>query len=128
MIVNLLRFAFREGTTPEQEEEVLAAMRRTASLDPVAFSAVGRDIGDPAEGFTHTYLVGIPDLAALERYMHDPVHISGDEVILPHLARLGAVRMADDADPGVGAEVAALHRAKVAKYPEWGRALDALAV
>ncbi|QFZ21718.1 Dabb family protein [Saccharothrix syringae] len=125
MIVNLLRFRFREGTTPDQEAEVLAAMRRTASLDSAAFGVVGHDIGDPAEGFTHTYLVGIPDLDALERYMHDPVHIAGDEVILPHLARLAAVRMSDD-DPDVAAKVAELHLAKVAKYPEWGRAVDEL--
>lgn len=127
MIVNVLRFRFREGTTPEQEAEVLAAMRRTASLEWVTFSAVGRDIGDPAEGFTHTYLVGIADLEALERYMHDPVHLAGDDVILPHLDRLVGVRMSDDADPEVAAKVAALHGAKAARYPEWGRVIEALA-
>ncbi|WP_158839322.1 Dabb family protein [Saccharothrix deserti] len=126
MIVNVLRFSFREGTTPEQEAEVLAAMRRTATLEWVSFSTVGRDLGIPDEGFTHAYVVGIADLDALERYMHDPVHLAGDDTILPHLGRFGAVRFSDDGDPEVGAKVLALHLAKVAKYPEWGRQLDSI--
>lgn len=123
MIVNLLRFAFKDGTTEEQKEEVLAAMRRTASVESVAFATVGRDLGDPAEGYTHAYCVGIDGLEALERYMHDPVHLSGDEVILPRLQRLSAVRFTDDPDPDFGEKVVALHQEKVRTYPEWGEQL-----
>jgi hypothetical protein len=126
MIVNLLRFAFRPETTEEEQEEVLAAMRRTASVAAASFGTVGRDLGDPADGYTHAYCVGVADLAALERYLHDPVHLAGDDVILPRLARLSAVRFTDDPDPETGARIAALHRAKVARYPEWGAALDAI--
>nr|QEO73961.1 hypothetical protein [uncultured bacterium] len=124
MIVNLLRFSFREGTTAEQEAEVLAAMRRTASLEWVSFSTIGRDLGIPDEGFTHAYVVGIADLDALERYMHDPVHLAGDDTILPHMGRMSAVRFSDDGDPEVASKVLALHLAKVAKYPAWGRRID----
>jgi hypothetical protein len=49
-------------------------------------------------------------------------------VILPRVARLSAVRFSDDDDPEIGAKVFALHQAKVAKYPEWGRQVDAVAV
>ncbi|MEV0402896.1 Dabb family protein [Actinoallomurus sp. NPDC050550] len=126
MIVNLLRFSFKEETTEEQRAEVLAAMRRTATVDAASFSSVGQDLGDPAEGYTHAYCVGIEDLAALERYLYDPVHLEGDFGILLHLARLSAVRLSDDMDPQLGGKIMRMHLRKVATYPEWGRLLDAI--
>ncbi|MET8974205.1 Dabb family protein [Streptomyces sp. NPDC004539] len=123
MIVNILRFSFRPGTSEEDQATVLAAMRRTSTVESAAFGVVGDDMGDPADGYTHTYCVGVPDLAALERYMHDPVHLTGDDVILPHIQRITAVRFTDDPDPDVRAKVGALHEAKAAKYPAWARRL-----
>ncbi|MGI5126930.1 Dabb family protein [Pseudonocardia sp. CA-107938] len=120
MIVNVLRFSFKPEVPDEERAEVLAAMRRTASTEPVAFATVGQDLGDPAEGFTHAYLVGIPDLDALERYMHDPVHLAGDEYILGRLATLSAVRLSDDLAPDLGQKVYAMHNRKVEMYPQWG--------
>ncbi|MEV7680126.1 Dabb family protein [Streptomyces sp. NPDC088341] len=125
-MVHILRFAFKDGTTEEEKEGVLATMRRTAAVGPVSFSAVGQDLGDPDEGFTHAYCVGIEDLAALERYMHDPVHLAGDAGIVPYLARLSAVRLSDDMDPGLGGKIGAMHLRKVALYPEWGRLLETI--
>lgn len=101
-------------------------MRRTAGVESAAYGTVGRDLGDPAEEYTHAYCVGVADLDALERYLHDPVHLAGDDVILPRLARLSAVRFTDDADPGTGAGIAELHRAKLAKYPDRERLLTAI--
>ncbi|WP_214410831.1 Dabb family protein [Sphaerisporangium fuscum] len=126
MIVNILRFSFKEETTEEEKAEVLTAMRRTASVESVSFSTVGQDLGDPAEGYTHAYCVGVADLAALERYMHDPVHLAGDHVILPHLAGLSAVRLSDDMDPELNDKVTAMHLKKVATYPDWGRLVEAV--
>ncbi|MDH6698885.1 Dabb family protein [Streptomyces griseoviridis] len=126
MIVNTLRFSFRDGTTEEEKAEVLALMRRTSTVESAAFGVVGQDLGDPAEGFTHTYCAGVADLAALERYLHDPVHLAGDSTILPRLARLSAVRFSDDMDPGLGEKIMALHLEKVARYPQWGRLLDSI--
>ncbi|WP_353944884.1 Dabb family protein [Streptomyces sp. HUAS MG91] len=126
MIVNTLRFSFRDGTSEADKEAVLAAMRRTASTEPVAFGTVGRYLGDPAEGFTHVYCAGVPDLAALERYLHEPVHIDGDWLIIPHLQQLTAFRFSDDPDPDLDARILALHARKVEMYPEWGRLLDAI--
>ena len=45
-------------------EAVLAAMRRTAGVASAAVGAVGRDLGDPAEGYSHAYCVGVEDLAS----------------------------------------------------------------
>jgi len=126
LIVNVLRFSFKDGTTEEQKAEVLAAMRRTASVESTSFGVVGRDVGDPADGYTHAFLAGVEDLAALEQYMYDPVHLNGDYVILPHLARLSAVRFADDPDPELGAKIGAIAAGKIAKYPDWGRLLAAI--
>jgi hypothetical protein len=126
MIVNLLRFSFRENVGEAGREAVLAAMRRTAGVESAAFGSVGRDLGGPAEGYTHAYCVGVEDLETLERYMYDPVHLAGDHEILPRLARLSAVRFTDDGDPAIGAKIAALHQAKLARYPEWASLLDAI--
>jgi hypothetical protein len=127
MILNVLRLTLSDDTTAEQRADVLAALRRTASLPWVSFSSVGPDFADPT-GLTFGYAVAIDRLDALESYMHDPVHLSGDDVILPRVARLSAVRFSDDDDPDIAAKVFALHQAKVAKYPEWGRLVESIAV
>lgn len=126
MIVNLLRIRFKDGVTVEEQEEVLAVMRRTASLESVAFGAVGKDFGNPADGFTHSYLAAIPDLEALERYMHDPVHISGDELILDKLEQMSAVRFTDDTEPDLGKAVYEIAARKMKQYPDWARHIDEL--
>ncbi|TDO49974.1 stress responsive alpha/beta barrel protein [Kribbella sp. VKM Ac-2527] len=126
MFVNVLRFRFKDGIAVAQQEEVLALMRRTASLDSVAFGVVGQDLGDPADGFTHTYVTAVSDLAALERYMHDPLHLDGDDRMLDYLAKISAVRMSDDLDPDVGKSVYDLHARKAAMYPEWFQQINHL--
>ncbi|WP_063062804.1 Dabb family protein [Nocardia sienata] len=123
MIVNVLRFSFRDGVSEAEEALVLDTMRRTAGVESVLFGCVGRDIGDPRDGFTHAYTAAVADLAALERYLHDPVHLSGDPRIFPYIARLSAVRFSDDPDPDLTAKVEELHLQKVRTYPEWGRML-----
>lgn len=124
----MLRFAFKDGVTEEEREQVLAVMRRTASTESVAFGTVGQDLGGD-ERFTHAYCVGIPDLAALRRYMHDPVHLAGDPQILPYLSRIAiGPDLSDDLAPGLGADILALHEEKVALYPDWAAELGPLLV
>ncbi|MGW1742615.1 Dabb family protein [Nocardia sp. NPDC001965] len=123
MIVNILRFSFKADVPPDVQADALERMRRTASVDSVEFGVVGRDIGDPRDGFTHAYTAAVADLAALERYLHDPVHLAGDPHILPHFARLSAVRLSDDPDPELTAKIEDLHLQKVRTYPDWGRML-----
>lgn len=126
MIVNLLRIRFKDGVGVEEQEEVLAVMRRTASLASVVFGAVGKDFGNPADGFTHSYLAVVGDLEALERYMHDPVHLRGDDLILDKLEKMSAVRFTDDRDRGVGEAVYGIATRKMEQYPEWARRIDEL--
>ncbi|MGQ4601374.1 Dabb family protein [Nocardia sp. R6R-6] len=80
-----LRFPPRDHR--EQKAEVLAMMRRTASVESVSFSTVGQNLGDASEGLTQA-LHGSEDLDALERYMHDPVHLEGDPRIIPYIAKI----------------------------------------
>ncbi|RKT87866.1 Stress responsive A/B Barrel Domain [Saccharopolyspora antimicrobica] len=126
MIILMLRFALRAETTQAERATVLAAMRRTANLESVSFSAVGQDLGDSADGYTHAYCAGVRDLVALRRYLYDPVHLDGDLEILPHLARLSALQLSDDMDPELKEKIVAMHREKVVAYPEWGRLLDTI--
>lgn len=117
MIVNLLRLTLRDDITDDERAQVLDALRRTASVESVSFSTVGEELGDPT-GRVIGYVVGIADIPALERYMNDPVHLAGDDIILPRVSHASAVRFASEP---VGDEVFAVAAAKVAKYPEWGR-------
>lgn len=126
MIVNVQRFAFKDETTEEERAEVLAAMRRTAGAESVAYATVGRDLGDPAEGYTHAYLAAVEDVAALDRYMYDPAHLEGDFVILPRLSRLFAVRFSDDPDPELTERIREIYLGKIAAYPEWEDLLNAI--
>ncbi|WP_433680680.1 Dabb family protein [Nocardia sp. CA-119907] len=127
MIVHLLRFGFRAETTEEQKAEVLALMQRTASVGSVSFATVGQNLGDVGEGLTHAYCVGIEDLAALERYLHDPVHLAGDPQIIPHFQKVAiGPDVSDDPDPELRRKIMALHEAKLAKYPEWARQMDSI--
>ncbi|MDB5220605.1 MAG: hypothetical protein JWO86_8532 [Myxococcaceae bacterium] len=105
----------------------LAAFRRTAALDSVSFSCVGQDLGNPKDGFTHAYVVGIADLAALDRYLSDPIHRAGDFVIVPHLARLARTALSDDLDPALGAKVGVLWTRRVAADKEWLGLFDRIA-
>ncbi|WP_241995952.1 hypothetical protein [Kribbella antiqua] len=68
----------------------------------------------------------MPDLEALERYIHDPVHIAGDEQILDKIEKLSAVRFTDADDPDLGKAVYDLHVGKTQVYPEWGRRIEEL--
>jgi hypothetical protein len=115
VIVNVLRLTLRADITDDERVEVLEALRRTASLESVSFSTVGEEFGDSG---VIGYVVGIADIAALERYMHDPVHLAGDDIILPRVSHGSAVRFASEP---VGEQVYAIADAKVAQYPEWGR-------
>ncbi|MEU0542265.1 Dabb family protein [Nocardia sp. NPDC005978] len=126
MIVFVQRFSFDDAVGDAERAEVLDAIRRTISVESSVFSSLGPDLGDPAEGFTHAFVTALPDLDAVERYMRDPVHIAGDDFILPRLARQSAVRFTDDPDPALGERIYEIYRRRVDADPEWGRRVEAL--
>lgn len=126
MIVSAQRFRFRPDVTDEQKSHAIAAITAVSRLESVAFAVVGQDLGDPQEGFTHGYLVGIADLDALERYFRDPVHAAGDRAFLPLLEKVSGTGISDDADPELRDKVVALHAARVQRDPEYAELLSAI--
>ncbi|KAA0113961.1 Dabb family protein [Mycolicibacterium sp. P9-22] len=126
MIVSAQRFRFKADVTEEQKSHAIAAITAVSRLESVAFAVVGQDLGDPDEGFTHGYLVGIPDLDALERYFRDPVHDAGDRVFLPLLEKVTGIGISDDTDPDLRDRVVALHTARIQRDPEYAELLDAI--
>jgi hypothetical protein len=127
MIVHVLRFRFKEGTSDADLAAIEAALKRLAASDAVAFSTVGQDLGAP--DYTLAYCVAFDDVAALERYMlHEPAHGAADRAILPYVARIAAVDLSDDHDPELRAKISALHQRRLAtdhEFAEFMRSVEA---
>ena len=119
MIVNYLRFSFKENVPEEDKRTALNAISKTATLKSVSFSTVGQDLGNPADGYTHAYCVGIKDLETLDHYLSDPVHRRGDFVFLPLLEKLTRTAMSDDYDDSLGKKISELYMSKMNADPEW---------
>lgn len=110
MIYHILRIGWREGMSEADYEAAQAEFARLGALESVAHHVVGRDIGDPADGYTYSVCYAIPDLDAYARYCRDIR--PGEGVVVPFIARLSAFDITDEADPEVGEKIRALHRAR----------------
>lgn len=126
MIVSAQRFRFKPEVTAEQKARAIAAITAVSEVESVAFAVVGQDLGDPDDGYTHGYLVGIPDLQALERYFRDPVHAAGDRAFLPLVEKVTGIGVSDDMDHELRQKVVALHTARVLRDPEYAELLSAI--
>jgi hypothetical protein len=128
MIVHVLRFGFKSGTSANDKAKVKAALTRLAAVDPVKFSSIGQDLGDPAEGYEMAYCVAFNELADLKQYMlHEPAHRDADFAILPHLSKIAAVDMSDNPDPTLRDQIGALHQYRVTNDPEFAALLSSIA-
>ncbi|QIS10401.1 Dabb family protein [Nocardia arthritidis] len=120
MIVLIRRFRFRDELTEDEKAETLRLIRRTVTLGSARFGIVGQCLGDRTDGCTHAYSTGFDDLAALETYLYDPVHLAGDPDIVPHYAKLVlGPDVSDDPDPDLAAKIMAIHDRKLAAYPDY---------
>lgn len=119
MILNFLRFAFRDEVDEATKARAFEVLRRTASSDSVAFSVIGQDLGDPAAGYTHSYCVAVPDLGALERYLRQPAHREGDQFFLPLLSKLARSASSDDMHPELRDKVGAIAQKVLLDDAEW---------
>jgi hypothetical protein len=126
MIISAQRFRFKPDVSDEQKSRAIAAITAVSQVASVSFAVVGQDLGDPADGFTHGYLVAIADLPALERYFDDPVHAAGDRAFLPLVEKLSGTGISDDLDPDLRAKVVALHSQRIARDPEYAELLGAI--
>lgn len=119
MIVNIIRFAFRDELTETEKQRILAAITRTSKMDCVTFATVGKDMGNPADGYTHAYCAGIADLDALKNYFTDPIHREGDFIFLPAISRLFRFAITDDENPDLLEEITKIYLGVMEKDPEW---------
>ncbi|HEY0812241.1 MAG TPA: Dabb family protein [Pseudonocardia sp.] len=111
MIVHMWRARFKDGTSPADITAARSALSRLVATEPVTFSTVGRDIVD--EGYHLSYCAAFPDLAALQRYLHEPAQREADLLILPLLARIASVDITDDPDTDLAAKVGAMFQQRI---------------
>ena len=126
MIISAQRFSFKPGVGDEDKSRALAAVAALAGAEPVTFAFVGQDLGDPADGFTHGFSIGLADLDALKRYFDDPLHAAADRALLPLLKKTVGTGISDDDDPALRAKVVALHQRRVQRDPEYAALLNAI--
>jgi hypothetical protein len=126
MIITAQRFSFKPGVGEEDKSRAIAAVAALADAEPVAFVFVGQDLGDPADGFTHGFSIGLADLDALERYFDDPLHAAADRVLLPLLQKTVGSGVSDDGDPELRKKIVELHQRRVQRDPEYLALLNAI--
>lgn len=127
MIFHTVRFGFKAGVTADQRADTLKTLEGMAALESVAFSVLGRSLSGPESVLTHAYCIAFADLAALRRYLSDPVLHEGDQKILPLFARLSVEPdITDDTDPDLGAKITTAFEETVADHPEWGQLLQSI--
>lgn len=88
----------------------------------MSFSRWARISRDPT-GRTIGYVSRAGRHRRTERYLHDPIHLRGDELILPNLAGGSALHFATEP---VADQVNQMAAAKAAKCLEWGKRVNEL--
>ncbi|MCV7289437.1 Dabb family protein [Mycolicibacterium wolinskyi] len=126
MIISAQRFSFKPGVCENDKSRALAAVAALAEAEPVEFAFVGRDLGDPAGGFTHGFSIGLADLDALERYFDHPLHAAADRALLPLLQKTVGTGLSDDDDADLRAKIVELHQRRVQRDPEYVALLSAI--
>ncbi|MFI9503279.1 Dabb family protein [Nocardia sp. NPDC052566] len=127
MIVHTVRFGFKDSVTAEQRASGLRILAGMAALESVSYSTLGRSLGGPHPALTHAYCIAFEDLAALCRYLNDPVLHEGDREFLPLLAHLSVdPDITDDADPDLGAKITSAFEQAVTDYPVWAESLQSV--
>ncbi|WP_129790043.1 Dabb family protein [Promicromonospora panici] len=108
MIIHGNRFTIKPGTDPEQLEEALESLRNHGRVIPSVKSfVVGRDYGGEYE-WGATFV--LEDLQGYWEYLIHPAHQNTDRVGLPLVEKFASFDITDDADPEMGAKIAALHQ------------------
>jgi Stress responsive A/B Barrel Domain len=127
VIAHVLRFRFKEETSQEEFEAAMAAFRRTGQVPTISSAIVGRYAGNPADGFTHSAVYVLADLATLERFMYEPVHREADFVVHPLIASMDAFDISDDDEPDLDAKIMDIQQRRLAADPELAELLGIVA-
>jgi hypothetical protein len=116
MIYHGVRFTLKQGVEPQQLEEALESLRNQGRVIPSVKSfVVGRDFGGEYE-WGAFYV--IEDLDGYWEYLIHPAHLHSDHIGLPLVETFVSFDITDDADPEMGAKIAALHQRRYEEYPD----------
>jgi hypothetical protein len=116
MIYHGNRFTLKPGADPEQVEVALESLRNQGrSIPAVKSFVVGRDFGGEFE-YGATYV--LEDLDGYWEYLVHPAHLNTDRVGLPLVEKFVSFDISDDADPELGAKIAALHKRRYDTMPD----------
>ena len=124
MIYHGIRFSLKPGVSEEDVAAGLQAMRdASAAIPSIRQHVIGRDFG----GEYHYGAVSlIEDLAGYEEMMNHPAHLAVDRAGLPLIDKFVSFDITDDPDPGLGAKIAEIHRARYAGNPDVAGLVDGL--
>jgi hypothetical protein len=118
VIVHVLRFRFKDGTTEESASACLEALRAVGRMDSVVSAVVGDHLGSGAGRHTHSASFTLADLGGFERYMDDPVHRRADFVLHPHVTDFDVFDISDEDDPELPAKMTGIQQRRLANDPE----------
>ncbi len=88
---HFVSFQFKEGTTPEQQDEIVRAfLELKEEIDVIVDLEWGKteNIEPLNDGFTHSFLVTFPDKAGLATYLPHPAHEAFVAKLKPHLEKV----------------------------------------
>jgi hypothetical protein len=96
MIYHLVCFRFKAGTTAEQIGQagraLLGMKWRIPEIREIRW---GQNFGPSAQEYSHVLTVVLDDMAAVERYLADPVHL---QAVAESLAPIREARLAIDVE------------------------------
>jgi hypothetical protein len=88
---HVVLFKFKEGTTPAQIDEVVAAFRALKSkIDVIQDFEYGTDVSteNKADGFTHCFFVTFRDEKGRDAYLPHPAHKEFGALVRPRLDKV----------------------------------------
>lgn len=88
---HVVLFKFKDGTTPEQVEEVVKAFRALKDkIDVIQGFEYGTDVSpeNKAQGFTHCFFVTFADEKGRDAYLPHPAHKAFGALVGPRLDKV----------------------------------------
>jgi hypothetical protein len=124
MIVHVLRFRFKDGTTEEDTAACLESLRAVGRMDSVLHAAIGDHFTRGTDRHTHSAAYTLADINAFEQYNGDPVHRQADFIVHPHVTNFDVFDIADEDDPDLWSKIAAIQQSRIVSDPELAKLID----
>ncbi|MBC2897506.1 Dabb family protein [Rhodococcus sp. 3A] len=99
MFHHIMRFSLQDGLTVAERDEVCRQIRSLVDLPMVISSSVCQDLGNPANGFSHTAIVLFEGSADYLSYLTDPDHAVIIDFVIPRWKKAMFCDASDEFDP-----------------------------